>query len=599
MIFKKKRETDPDFDPQAPSRASKWFSSVWFSPVDLAGEFLDFFNYWHRSRRWSLILAVLPALLVAATLGVLVAVGELANGNKKLIWYADLANETMKESDAKADEKTESGTTKDAESIEAEKAKAEYVDLLFRRVLQLNQNNKFALFYVAEQLTRYGNRGAARQIMESLAPNQNDGHAQAHAWMAMDMVDRLQKGETINMESLKHHLKRGVTADRVAPGLLALYSQFLQQEGRTSESQEMLRRAAKSEPKLLLNSIKSYIQSGLTAQANSTADALVDKVKDKWTGEKAEENLLLAAEAFVLTNRVDNAIDVLQTGMRQNPASTVLRRATSDAYRFKFRSTAVASRGQVQVKLDFLDAAIAIDPSNTSIQEELGILSQIGIGQSEANRENLRAQIATSGTSYVARLLLAESAYRRGETTNAISHYEIVLAELPSMSLVRNNLAMLFATATPTRLTEAMGQIDKAIEISPGYPEFLDSRGDILALLEREPEAVESYLAALEKAPFRIQTHQKAIVLMEELGQLEQAEAQRGKLAEAQKAIERQQEEMKAAAEQQKKSQQPISESGTGLVPGSAAAKPDATETAQETANSVEPEQPGVKEKQD
>jgi tetratricopeptide (TPR) repeat protein len=167
------------------------------------------------------------------------------------------------------------------------------------------------------------------------------------------------------------------------------------------------------------------------------------------------------------------------------------------------------------------------------------------------------------------------------------------------MSIVRNNLAMLFATATPPRLTEAMGQIDQAIEISPGYPEFLDSRGDILALLEREPEAVESYLAALEKAPFRIQTHQKAIVLMEELGQLEQAEAQRGKLAEAQKAIERQQEEMKAAAEQQKKSPQPNSESGTGLVPGSAASKPNATEPAQETANSVEPEQPGVKEKPD
>ena len=325
------------------------------------------------------------------------------------------------------------------------------------------------------------------------------------------------------------------------------------QENKTAESQEFLKRAAKFDPKLLLRSIAIYIQNGQANQAKATADMLVERVsvKDK-KGDDAEDRVVLAAQAYALTNRIDNALEVLQSGLRQMPQSPKLLRALSDAFRYKFRLSFVRSGKNVQVNLELLNAAIALDPTNIAIQEDLNACKQLGIGSTDSNIELLRVQIATSGTSFVARLILADSSFRRGDLASAINDYEVVLAELPQMTLALNNLAMLHASSVPPKLDESLKLIDRAIEISPTVSEFHDSRGDILVLLKRREDAVTSYLQALESTPQRIQTREKLIGLYEELSQADQAQVQRDKLAEIQKAMEEQRLNTEAALEQQK-----------------------------------------------
>ncbi len=545
MILKTKKQINPSADDHDPSSFSTWFRSVWISPVDLAGETLDLFALWKRTRRWQAVLAILPVFLVVLVLGAFIATGKLASNESKVMWYANRANDELALVDSQK---------ADAEDLEQPKIDAsskrlpELIDMLFRRVLQLNQNNKIAKFYVANQMTRFGSRGSARQIMESLAPMTSNGYPKAHAWLAMDLIERGQKGESINIETLKYHLKRGTVSDDVSPALLVVYSQLLQQENKTAESQEVMKRAAQFDPKLLLNSIVTYNQSGLPAQATATADLLVDKAKGK-RGDQ-EDNIVLAAQAYVLTNRIDRALEVLQAGLRQFPQSPKLGRALSDAFRLKFRATAGRANNEVQVNLEYLNAAIALDPTNISIQEELNALAQLGVGQNDGTMEKLRMQIAIQGTSFAARLLLAEASFRRDDISSAINDYEVVLAELPRMTLALNNLAMMFTKTVPARLDEALQLVDRAVAISPAVAEFHDSRGDILDALNRKADAVSSYLMALEKSPQRIHTREKLIGLYELLSQSEQAQQQREKLDEIQKAIELQRERMKAQEQQ-------------------------------------------------
>jgi tetratricopeptide (TPR) repeat protein len=392
--------------------------------------------------------------------------------------------------------------------------------------------------------------------MESLAPLKGNSHPRAHTWLAADLIDRGQKGEPINTETLKFHLKRGTSGDDIPPVLLLVYSQLLQQENKIAESQEFLKRAAQFDPKLLLSSIVVYTQNGLPAQAKATADLLVEKVTDK-KGQTSEENIVTAAQAYVLTNRIDSALDVLKAGYKRLPQSAKLSHALSDAFRLKFRASSARLNNQVQVNLEYLDLAIAIDPTNILIQEELSALAQMGIAQNEATVEALRVRIATLGTSFASRLLLAESSLRRGDLASAINDYEVVLAELPRMTLALNNLAMLYTQAVPPRLDASLELIDRAIESSPAVSEFHDSRGDILSALKRKDDSVASYLVSLSSAPQRIKTREKLIAMYEELGQPEQAQIQRDLLAKVKQALEEQRSKTQAVSGEKVPSKKP------------------------------------------
>ncbi len=527
-----------------------WFQWIWFSPVDLAGEFLDLCSHWQQSRRWRSVLALLPVILLFSVLGSFVAIGKFSDRDVKANWYADRANKEIEI----ANEKQEEAESSEKQNSDADSKRLPVlVDMLFRRVLQLNQNNKFAKFYVASQMARYGSRGSARQIMEGLATTQSTGFAKAHTWLAMDLIERGQKGEAIDIETLKYHLKRGTVGRDIPPALLLVYSQLLQQENKTAESQEFLKRAAEYDPKLLLSSVAVYMQNGLPVQAQATADLLVERVKDK-SGGLNEDNTVLTAQAYVLTNRLDNALEGLVKGARQFPNSPKIARALSDAYRLKFRTTLVRANNQIQINLEYLDLAVSLDPTNVLIQEELNALAQLGIGQNELTNETLRLRIATSGTSYVARLLLADAALRRGDLAAATNDYEVILAALPQMSLVINNLAMVYTKLEPPRLTESLRLIDKAIAITPGVAEFLDSRGSILSLLNRTEEAVECYLQALATSPQRVVTREKLIASYDKLGQADQVEKQRAKLVEVRQQIEEQRIKMQAAMDQRDQS---------------------------------------------
>ena len=538
-FLNRKSNSEEDVDTQSPGVASRVLGLLSFSFVDLTGEAMDLVSHWNSTRRWYSVLLMLPVVLICGVMGSLIAIGKLSPARDKVKWYVDLADDTI--------QLASKGGTK-SESEPENKEKIAFVDAMFQRVLQLENSNKHALFHVAYQMSRFGKVAAARPIIESLAPTKNGGFEPAHAWLAYDMIQRGQKGEPIDTAVLKHHLKHGTASENANPGLLVFYVQLLQRDEQNSEAEQVLKKAGKFEPKLLINSIAAYTRSGMMGQAKSAADMLFDSVKDHFIGEKGDDHLILAAQAYAMTNRLEQGVELLQSGLKQRPESPKLRRAMSNAMRLVFRSTASSSQNQVKVNLDHLNMAIALDPTNFAVQEEITLLAKVGIGQNEATLDELRTQIAANGTSYIARLLIADASLRKRDLGTAVNQYEVILAGLPTMTLAMNNLAMGYTMLEQPKLEDALRIIDKAIAISPEVAEFHDTRAEILVATDRKKEAIDSYLAALVRIPEREQTREKLIKLYDELGPPEQAEKQRQLLAQVRKLIQERLEQQQTAS---------------------------------------------------
>jgi tetratricopeptide (TPR) repeat protein len=581
MNKKNNKQQDVDEDlllapPTFWGRVLGWFK---FSPVEVAGDLLDLYANWIFSRKWRYAFTMIPVLLLVFGFGTIVCVGKLVDDKSKVRWYIEEADKQTKiaaeemarkaETDAGvagAEKSSPAGSSSNSESKpdqsgDAQSAsigdkrtaieRAEYVDLLFRRVLQLEKSNKQALYYVALQMSRFGKTSAARQIMESLAPVRFSGFDMAHSWLATDMIQRNQQGQPINPEQLKHHLRHCTNRDDVNPLLLVVYAQLLQRDDQISQAEQVLKRAAKFDPSVLLGSIAIYNRNGMVGQARAAADLIYESLKDKFAGEQGDKNIIVSAQGFAQTGRLDQTIDLLKTGVAQRPTSVALRRALSDAYRLKFRQTAAAAQGQVKVNLDLLNFAIVVDPTNIAVQEELSMLSIATSGKNSAVLDSLRVQIAVGGTSFSARLLLAEYAFKTQDFDSAIKQYEVVLAELPNMTLAINNLAMIFTLLETPRLPEALEMIQRAVTIAPDFPEFLDSQGDIFEAAGKTKEAIENYEKALVQGAGRVQTREKLIALLDKQGETDKATQQRELLLKVKALIEEQRQKMEAARNQQ------------------------------------------------
>jgi predicted Zn-dependent protease len=408
------------------------------------------------------------------------------------------------------------------------------IDLLFKRILQLGNEDQDARYFVAWNNARMGKTSAARGTMETLAPKDRVGLDLAHAWLAEDLYRRTQMGEAISIEELEHHLANAIASDRqkYSPLMYALYAKILEQKNQIDAAAQILTKGADKDPQLALEPALVYSRHGMLIQAKFAADLVISKLKKSL----AESNLpdkesaiavLTIARAFQLTNRPDESIPFLQNELRKNQSEPQLRRCLSDAYRLKFRMSLNNANGKGQVVIDFLNSAIIADPTNLEIQSELSILRELGISSGESNLNRLRSLIAQKGASHTARLLLAEAGFMNQEYENSLAHYEVVLSDLPNMVIALNNAAMLCLKVDQVDIDQARDYISRALTAAPGLSELLDSQGDVESAAKNFDKARESYLAALSQNPERLSTRQKLISLFVAIGNEEEAQKQR------------------------------------------------------------------------
>lgn len=495
---------------------------------------------------------MIPPFILLFCLGSLVLAGKLMQKTTLMGWYQ---NQSIKI----VDEIVE-GRKQSIEPTSDQIAKA---DLMLSRILQLGEGNLPSRFYVAQQNIAIGRVDVARGIISQIAPDNRPGLAEAHEWMAKDLISRASRGEQVSPDVLRHHLQNSLERFDLnfEPALYEIYASMLERDKRSSEATRLLAKAGEISSIYQLKLLDYLTQKKLVNQAKGIADSFISKVEDAIANPKSKpediaRDIVLAARAYSMTDRVDDSIRFLEKHQPNQLNMADWRRVYSENFRSKFRKSLVRSNDQMQVNLNFLNVAIKADPTNVAVQSELQILKEIGIASTPDQRKSLVNLIAQQGSSVVPKILLAESALVEGKTDEAITYYELILAEVPEFTIVLNNVAALMAKKTEPNIEKARELIDKAISITPNIAECRDTKADIEAQAGNNDAAIAEYLKALELAPARLTTREKLIKLYEAVGNGSEVAKQKELLQKVKDELARIQAQREKAFEEQREAEQ-------------------------------------------
>lgn len=527
--------------------------NLWYlNPTDVVSSGLSFLSDWWNTRDWRKIAIIIPPFILLFCLGSMVLAGKLMQKTTLMGWYQ---NQSIKIVDEIVDGRKES-VEPTAEQI----AKA---DLMLSRILQLGDGNLPSRFYVAQQNIAIGRVDVARGIISQIAPDNRPGLAEAHEWMAKDIVSRAARGEQVSEEVLRHHLQNSLERFDLnfEPALYEIYASMLDREKRFNEAARLLTKAGEISPVYQLKVVDYLTQKKLTNQAKGQADLLVSKVENAVANpnskpEDIARDVVLAASAYAMTDRIDESLVFLEKHPPNQFNMADWRRLYSENFRKKFRKSLVRSDDRMQVNLNFLSAAIKSDPTNVAVQSEIQVLYEVGIASTPEQRKALINLIAQQGSSLVPKIVLANSALAEGKVDEAITYYELILAEVPEFTIALNNLAAVLAKKTPPEIDKARQLIDKAISITPNIAECRDTKGDIEAQAGNNDSALTEYLKALELAPARLTTREKLIKLYESLGNESEASKQRELLQKVKDELARIQAQREKAIEEEKAAQE-------------------------------------------
>jgi tetratricopeptide (TPR) repeat protein len=540
-------------------RKSNWFSDLAnIDPVSFVSDVWDAFDMWRATRNWRPILFMIPGLVFLVALFSASAYCWTVGPNLIVKNYYLKAQELnpmkglltiRKDSSAqkstKADGAPGSDLPEDEEtgpklSDEEQKAKleqelkdAQFADLLYRRVLQVRDDDKNARFHVANANGERGSVDQARSQMQQLAPSDSTGYVPAHAWLALDLYRRRIMGEKIDMNDFTHHM---VAAQEFQGGsvwadVLAYYAGLLESEKKSSEATNMLQRAANIDSKYLLTLSGFYAMHKQPIQAREAADQAVAKFSER-LGKRDEldsDRILVARAHYATSGKQENfdaAIRVLKEGKRIRPDRPKLNRELSNVYRSMFRAQVVQAENGYKANLGLLNMAIMEDPTNPAVGEEIMWLQNLGVTVDEKMIQSLREQLANAGASAVTHLLLGNAYFNQKNLEKAIQHWQLALGQDPTMVLALNNLAVAFSQLDPPRIVDGLKLIDRALELSAGDPEFYDSKGEILFRAKRYEDAIASYEKALQRNPYRLSTRNKLVEAYQKAGLTDMVDAQ-------------------------------------------------------------------------
>jgi tetratricopeptide (TPR) repeat protein len=299
------------------------------------------------------------------------------------------------------------------------------------------------------------------------------------------------------------------------------------------EGISMMQRAAQRDNAFYLPLSAMQARHKQPIQSKESAESAIRHYKRSF-GNKDEPDLdrINAAEAYIQSGNFDEAINVLQEGLRLREDRPLLRRALSNVFRYRYRSELKKTEeGQIKANLGLLNSAMLADPTNPAVGEEIAILQTLGVTADDGMIQALKKQLSFGGATAVTHLLLGNACMNKEDTQNAIFHWKLALGQDSNLVLAINNLAVVNSMLDPPNFDEALRLIDRAIEVSRGYPEFLDSKGEILMRAKRYEEAISFFEKALEGEPTRISTREKLVSCYEKMGMMELADSHNNTIA--------------------------------------------------------------------
>lgn len=490
----------------------------------------EFFLSWMGTRHW---LAMLFLLIPGGTLLTMLSLstyGQFRGSIAISEAYLEEVNAEELGENAKGDNQQEpdSDGQASANSLFEQESVSPRSEMMLRRILQLDTSNRSATYLVATQLAKRGRIGQARLMMRKIAAKGARGFPPSHAWLASEQISNNQIISPEDKQALLNDLEIASEWQAVSPLLMSVYADLLVSEKRVNAAMKVLEQPAKRDERLWLKLANIAKVAGRDDAFENALTRIREKHQPDIDSHTAQADQYAAvAQAALLEENIELAIQLANAGLRKSSNDLLLRRIMSEAYVIQYRKTSDVTKGRFSLEL--LDAAMKADSSNPAVTEEVAKLQSLGENVTPELVALLEEKLTSGKASALTHLLLANQYLTKSEFSQAIGHLEIAVRLSPNSMIALNNLAISLSRKFPDsqeKLERAEQLMVRAIQVSGTDPELLDTLGEIRMTAGKDIDAIQCFEAAINQAPNRVRTRQKLAAAYRKIGLDDMAELQ-------------------------------------------------------------------------
>ena len=375
----------------------------------------------------------------------------------------------------------------------------EEAELCAERLVRETKGNPTYVFAYACILGDKGERGRCLAVMQQLAPPDSPGYGPAHLWLARRLIAQ----KDPSPESIKEMENRLIWASKQessAPAARALLLRYYCGTGQPIKAEEQFGVSAATEPEAQMNLALAYAVRG--DQDNSFKHAQVVRDLCSAVCKRQPDNAkarLEWAQAAALMGDFPAAVSVLQEGYRLTNAPGY--RINLGRFFFNWASSFGNDRAHLVDRVVLLSRSVECDDSNALLIRTL--VDQAPIDRPDA--KDLRAQIdqliADKNSPAILQIFLGVDSVLKKDPKEASRRFDLARAANPDSPRILNNIAWTISANPPERLALALSIMETAVAQLPAEQRFLGTRGQILAKLQRWPEAMADLQIAAKVMP--------------------------------------------------------------------------------------------------
>ncbi len=401
-------------------------------------------------------------------------------------------------------------------------------EMLLDRILQHNGTNvEDARYGLATVYEETGNTARAELLFNALAPDGRRGYRDAHRRLAMILADSVNERSTPEqLARLKWHLD--VAADEESARMAFAWGRYAIATRDLESARRYLEIAAVEFPELWVTLGEVNTRLGNTEKALSSYEKATQFLAGQLEG-KQDDRLTRVDYATVLMRlgRLDEARVVLEEGLKRDPEGE-WKQLLAALYVNYHDLLSVQGGHQISELLSPIAQSLDNEPNFGPALNRLMAYATAKVEGNVELKKVLARVVAEGKQPALAHLALGNVCWMEGDTDGAVFHFERSLSINPKLSVVMNNLAWLVShdPAKPD-LERSMAMVNSALQEEPQNGSFLDTRGTIYMLMEKDKEALDDFEKALTTVKDQAAVHAKLAGVYDKLGRGEMAEQHR------------------------------------------------------------------------
>ena len=377
-------------------------------------------------------------------------------------------------------------------------------ELWLRKILQLKPGDRGARYRMALIAIENKEYDRGRRIMKELAPETRVGYGPSHLFVASQLLRDDDENDIERTERIRWHLSAALRAnahDVRARQMMAEYELLHRNVNDAIGHYAILE---KGDPSVNLLLAQLYVTKGERLDAEHAAARGLRHFKTIARQEPTNiEARIEWARLEAFMENYDRAATLLSkvAAYQRVPDEKIarIRRVLADVY-FSWSEALHRERPHDHdERLKLLEMALKFAPEDSRPYESLTAMREDSPALADRIDELVSRMVGADDTAPMIHLNLALAAVRDGKLDLEREHLELALKAAPRLGVAANNLAWNIATSQPDKIDLALELAGHAVECAPERPEFRATKGRILAMANRENEAIDELEVALSR----------------------------------------------------------------------------------------------------